>query len=138
MPFSLYEYIRQGWSWLLVFRLLLGLGQKVRTLQRRAQGQIENDDADGGGHAVDEGDAAGDLGQGLGDGVILTEDIYVAEVAEERVGKDVQQQAGGSGGGHFDAAGAQLNDTTLTDALKRLKEAIDSQLDEAAEKADKL
>ena len=42
------------------------------------------------------------------------------------------------GGGHFDAAGAQLNDTTLTDALKRLKEAIDSHLDEAAEKADKL
>ena len=65
MPFSLYEYIRQGWSWLLVFRLLLGLGQKVRTLQRRAQGQIEENDADGGGHAVDEGDAAGDLGQGL-------------------------------------------------------------------------
>ena len=119
MPFSLYEYIRQGWSWLLVFRLLLSLGQKVRTLQRRAQGQIEENDADGGGHAVDEGDAAGDLGQGLGDGVILTEDIYIAEVAEERVGKDVQQQAGGSGGGHLDevAGGVLIQLAELEDLV---------------------
>ena len=34
------------------------------------------------------------------------------------------------GGGHFDAAGAQLNETTLTDALKLLKEAIDITLDD--------
>ena len=60
----------------------------------RAQGKVEQDDADGGSHAVHEGDTAGDLGQGLGYGVFLTEDVNVAEVAEERVGEDVQQQAG--------------------------------------------
>ena len=82
-------------SWLLV-GLLFSLRQQVCTLEGRAQGQIEEDDADGGGHAVHEGDAAGDLGQGLGDGVLLAEDVDVAEVAEERVGEDIQQQAGGS------------------------------------------
>ena len=69
-------------SWLLVglrFRCFLGLGQQVCTLEGRAQGQIEEDDADGGGHAVHEGDAAGDLGQSLGDGVLLAEDEHVAE-----------------------------------------------------------
>lgn len=84
-------------SWLLVglrFRCFLDLGQQVCTLEGRAQGQIEDDDADGGGHAVHEGDAAGDLGQSLGDGVLLAEDVDIAEVAEERVGEDIQQQAG--------------------------------------------
>lgn len=97
MPFSLYEYIRQGWKLVTCrpsVQMLLGLRQQVCTLEGRAQGQIEEDDADGGGHAVHEGDAAGDLGQSLGDGVLLAEDVDVAEVAEERVGEDIQQQAG--------------------------------------------
>ena len=50
---------------------------------------------------VHEGDAAGDLGQSLGDGVLLAEDVDVAEVAEERVGEDIQQQAGGGSDDHL-------------------------------------
>lgn len=104
MPFSLYEYIRQGWKLVTCrpsVQMLLGLRQQVCTLEGRAQGQIEEDDADGRGHAVHEGDAAGDLGQSLGDGVLLAEDVDVAEVAEERVGEDIQQQAGGSCDDHL-------------------------------------
>ena len=74
--------------------LFLALGQQTGAVEGRAQGKVEQDDADGGSYAVHEGDAAGDLGQGLGYGVLLTEDVNVAEVSEERVGEDVQQQAG--------------------------------------------
>ena len=45
--------------------LFLALGQQTGALQSRAQGQIQDDHADGGGYAVDEGDTTGDLGQGL-------------------------------------------------------------------------
>ena len=38
------------------------------------------------------------------------------------------------GGGHYDAAGVQLNDTTLPDALKQLKQAIDNHYNEACNK----
>ena len=73
--------------------LLFALGEKLCVLQGRAKGQIQQDDADGGDHAVDEGDASGNLAQGLGKGVFLTENVHVAEIAEERVGEDVEQQA---------------------------------------------
>lgn len=104
-------------SWLLL-GLLFGLGQQVCALEGRAQGQIEEDDADGGGHAVHEGDAAGDLGQSLGDGVFLAEDVDVAEVAEERVGEDIQQQAGGGCGDHLgQIAGACLSSSRSLNTL---------------------
>ena len=73
--------------------LLFALGEELCVLQGRAEGQIQQDDADGGGHAVDEGDASGDLAQGLGKGVFLTENVHVAEIAEERVSDDIEQQA---------------------------------------------
>ena len=104
MPFSLYEYIRQGWKLVTCrprFRCFFGPSAAGLHARGRAQGQIEEDDADGRGHAVHEGDAAGDLGQSLGDGVLLAEDVDVAEVAEERVGEDIQQQAGGSCDDHL-------------------------------------
>ena len=41
------------------------------------------------------------------------------------------------GGGHYDAAGAQLNGMSLADALKRLKEAIDTHFNENSERSDK-
>ena len=52
--------------------LFLALGQQTGAVESRTQGQIQDDDADGGSHAVDEGDTAGDLGQRFGDGVLLT------------------------------------------------------------------
>ena len=64
--------------------LLLTLGQEIGAFQRRAQGEVEDDGADRGGHAVDEGDAAGDLGKSLCDGVLLTENVNIAEVVQKK------------------------------------------------------
>ena len=86
---------------------LFALGQQVGALEGGTECQIQQDDADRGGDAVDEGDAAGDLGQSLGDGVFLTKNVHVAEIAEKRVGEDIQQQAGGTRSGDLEqVAGA--------------------------------
>ena len=63
--------------------LFFALGQQTGALQSRAQGQIQDDHADGGGYAVDKGDTTGDLGQGLCHGILLAKDVNVAEIAQE-------------------------------------------------------
>ena len=65
-------------------------------------------DAHGGGHAVHKGNAACDLGQGVCHGVFLAKDVHIAEVAQERVRKHVQQQAGGRGHDHLDEVTAAV------------------------------
>ena len=100
------------------FLLFLTLGQQVRALESRTKCQIQDDDADGGRNAVDEGDTAGDLGQSFCDGVLLTEDVDIAEIAEERVGDDVQQQAGRTSGSDLEqVAGAVAVEVTELEDL---------------------
>ena len=43
--------------------LFFALGQQTGAVESRAQGQIQDDHADGGGYAVDKGDTTGDLGR---------------------------------------------------------------------------
>ena len=69
------------------------LGQQVVFFQRRTQRQIQNHRADGGKDGVHQRDAAGDLGGDAGQLHRLTENVPVAEVAEERVGEHIHQQA---------------------------------------------
>ena len=71
----------------------LALGQQVGFFQRRAQGQVEDHRADGGEQRVDQRDAAGDLGHDGDELRRLAKDVQVAEVADERVGEHVDQQA---------------------------------------------
>ena len=75
------------------------LGQQVGFFQRRAQGQVQHDRADGGQQRVDERNAAGDLGKDRGDLGRLAENEAVAEIADERVSKHVDQQAAERAGG---------------------------------------
>ena len=67
--------------------------------QRRAQGQVQHDRADCGQQRVDERNAAGDLGKDRGDLGRLAENEAVAEIADERVSKHVDQQADERAGG---------------------------------------
>ena len=77
----------------------LVLGQQVGFFQRRAQGQVQDDRADGGQQRVDKRNAAGDLGKDRGNLGRLAEDEAVAEVTDERVSKHVDQQAAERAGG---------------------------------------
>ena len=68
-------------------------GQQARPVQGGADGQVQQHRAGGGDQAVHQGDPAGHAGQGLGHRVVLPENVNVAEIAQQRVGDDVDQQA---------------------------------------------
>ena len=60
------------------------------------------------------------LGQRLCHGVFLTKDVHIAEVAQERVGQHVQQQAGTGRNDHLDEiAGAVLVEVAQLECLVR-------------------
>ena len=76
----------------------------MRLFQRGAQGDVQDDCADGGEQRVDQRDAAGDLGHDGDKLCRLAKDVQVAEIADERIGKHVDQQAAERrcrGGGHI-------------------------------------
>ena len=94
--------------------------QQTGTLQGRTQGEVQDDRTHGGGHAVYKGDAACNFGQRLRHGVFLTKDVHIAEVAQERVGQHVQQQAGTGRNDHLDEiAGAVLVEVAQLECLVR-------------------
>ena len=70
------------------------LSDQLCFFQSGTKGEVENDRAQRRDKAVDEGNAAGDLTERLCNGVILSEDKDVAEVADEGVGDDIDQKAG--------------------------------------------
>ena len=75
--------------------LFLGVfSDQLCFFQSGTKGEVENDRAQRRDKAVDEGNAAGDLTERLCNGVILSEDKDVAEVADEGVGDDIDQKAG--------------------------------------------
>ena len=65
----------------------------MRLFQRGAQGDVQDDCADGGEQRVDQRDAAGDLGHDGDKLCRLAKDVQVAEIADERIGKHIDQQA---------------------------------------------
>ena len=77
----------------------LVLGQQVGFFQRRAQGQVQDDRADGGQQRVDKRNAAGDLGKDRAISAGWPKMKRFAEVADERVSKHVDQQATERAGG---------------------------------------
>ena len=62
-------------------------------LQGGAQGDVQDNGADGGEQGVDQRHTAGDLGHDGNELRGLAKDVQVAEVADERVGEHVDQQA---------------------------------------------
>ena len=62
-------------------------------LQGGAQGDVQDNGADGGEQGVDQRHTAGDLGHDGDELRGLAKDVQVAEVADERVGEHVDQQA---------------------------------------------
>ena len=75
--------------------------QQLAALQRGAKCQIQNHNANAGKHAVHQRNAAGDLGGNAGQLHRLAKNLAVAEIAQKRIGKHIQQQAaeGAAGNG---------------------------------------
>ena len=69
------------------------LRQQMCLLQGGAQGDVQDNGADGGEQGVDQRHTAGDLGHDGDELRGLAKDVQVAEVADERVGEHVDQQA---------------------------------------------
>ena len=69
------------------------LRQQMCLLQGGAQGDVQDNGADGGEQGVDQRHTAGNLGHDGDELRGLAKDVQVAEVADERVGEHVDQQA---------------------------------------------
>ena len=72
----------------------------MRAVKRRAQRQIQHNRAHGRQQRIDQRDAGGNLGDDRSEVDRLAEQVAVAEIADQRVGEDVDEQAAERAGRH--------------------------------------